>query len=62
VTPIGPELRSTGKVNLSATPPTPEQRRQMAEGSVAAQSETSLAAAQLIAAGTDFGRSTPLPR
>ena len=40
VTPIGPELRSTGKVSPFSTPPTPEQRRQMMEGTVAAQFET----------------------
>jgi len=36
-TPVGPELRSTGKANPAAAPPTPEQRRQMIEGTVAAQ-------------------------
>ena len=46
VTPIGPELRSTGKTNPMAAPPTPEQRRQMIEGTVAAQFETITAAAQ----------------
>ena len=40
VTPIGPELRSTGKVSPFSTPPTAEQRRQMMEGTVAAQFET----------------------
>ena len=40
VTPIGPELRSTGKANPSPALPTPEQRRQMMEGTVAMQSET----------------------
>lgn len=40
VTPIGPELRSTGKANPSAARPTPEQLRQMMEGSVAAQFAT----------------------
>ena len=49
VTPIGPELRSTGKSNPMAarpTPPTPEQRRQMMAGTVTAQFETIMAAAQ----------------
>jgi vancomycin aglycone glucosyltransferase len=46
VTPIGPELRSTGKTNPMAAPPTPEQRRQMIEGTVAAQFETITAAAR----------------
>jgi vancomycin aglycone glucosyltransferase len=46
VTPIGPELRSTGKASPSAAPPTPEQRRQLAEASVAAQFETIARAAQ----------------
>src|SRR5512147_3167790 len=46
VTPIGPELRSTGKTNPMATPRTPEQVRQMMEGTVAAQFETIMAAAQ----------------
>ncbi|XGW00728.1 MAG: glycosyltransferase (plasmid) [Leptolyngbya sp. BL-A-14] len=46
VTPIGPELRSTGKVNPTAARPTPEQRRQMIEGTVATQFETIAAAAQ----------------
>src|SRR5215831_16296491 len=47
VTPIGPELRSTGKAGPApATIPTPEQRRQMMEGTVAAQFETITAAAQ----------------
>ncbi len=40
VTPIGPELRSTGKASPSAALPTPEQRRQMIEGTVATQFET----------------------
>jgi vancomycin aglycone glucosyltransferase len=40
VTPIGPELRPTGKANPSAAVPTPEQRRQMMEGTVATQFET----------------------
>ena len=46
VTPIGPELRSTGKVAPSATPITPERRRQMMEGTVATQFETIAAAAK----------------
>ena len=46
VTPIGPELRSTGKASPMAAPPTPEQVRQMMEGTVAAQFETITAAAQ----------------
>jgi len=46
VTPIGPELRSTGKANPSAALPTPEQRSQMIEGTVATQFETIAAAAQ----------------
>src|SRR6476659_1399389 len=46
VTPIGPELRSTGKVAPSATPITPERRRQMMEGTVATQFETIAAAAE----------------
>ena len=40
VTPVGRELRSTGKASPSAAPPTPQQRRQMAETSVATQFET----------------------
>lgn len=49
VTPIGPELRWTGKANPMAArpaPPTPEQRRQMMEGTVATQFETIIAAAR----------------
>src|SRR4051812_25862874 len=46
VTPIGPELRWTGKVSLFANPPSPEQRRQMLEGTVAAQFETVMSAAK----------------
>jgi vancomycin aglycone glucosyltransferase len=46
VTPIGPELRGTGKANPSAALPTPEQRRQMIEGTVATQFETIAAAAR----------------
>jgi len=46
VTPIGPELRSTGKSNPMAARPTPEQIRQMMGGTVATQFETITAAAQ----------------
>lgn len=46
VTPIGPELRSTGKTDPMAARPTPEQVRQMMEGTVAAQFETITTAAQ----------------
>ena len=51
VTPIGPQLRWTAKANLwSSGPtsgrPTPEQMRQMMEGTVAAQFETITAAAE----------------
>jgi vancomycin aglycone glucosyltransferase len=46
VTPIGPELRSTGKTSPVATPPAPEQIRQMVEGTVATQFETITGAAQ----------------
>src|SRR5678816_1432858 len=46
VTPIGPELRSTGKSNPMGARPTPEQIRQMIEGTVAAQFETITTAAQ----------------
>ena len=46
VTPIGPEVRRTGKASASAARPTPEQRRQMMEGTVAAQFETIAGAAQ----------------
>src|SRR4029079_2722723 len=46
VTSIGPELRWTGKTSPFSSPPTPEQRRQMMEGTVAAQFETVDAAAQ----------------
>lgn len=46
VTPIGPELRSTGKTNPMATPRTPEQIRQIMEETVATQFETITAAAQ----------------
>jgi vancomycin aglycone glucosyltransferase len=44
VAPIGAEVRSTGKAAASAAP-TPEERRQMIEGTVAAQFETIGAAA-----------------
>ena len=44
--PIGPELRYTGKAQPGAAPPTPEQIRQMIEGTVAAQFTTISAAAQ----------------
>jgi vancomycin aglycone glucosyltransferase len=46
VTPIGPELRSTGRASPSAALPTPEQRRKMIEGTVATQFETIAAAAE----------------
>jgi vancomycin aglycone glucosyltransferase len=46
VTPIGPELRSTGKARPSGAPLTTEQRRQMIEGTVIAQFETISAAAR----------------
>lgn len=46
VTPIGPELRSTGKARPVAALPTPEQRRQMMASTVATQFETITAAAQ----------------
>lgn len=46
VTPIGPELRPTGRVSPVTAPSTPEQRRQMMEGTVATQFETITAAAQ----------------
>jgi vancomycin aglycone glucosyltransferase len=46
VAPIGPELRYTGKSSPAAAPPTPEQRRQMMEGTVATQFETIMAAAR----------------
>jgi len=45
VTPIGPPLRSTGRMSAS-TAVTPEQRRQMVAGTVAAQFETITAAAR----------------
>src|SRR5579884_1925277 len=46
VTPIGPELRSTGRASASAAPPKPEQRRAMVDGSVATQFETVARAAE----------------
>src|SRR5262245_55826807 len=46
VTPIGPELRSTGKTSPMTARPTQEQVRQMMEGTVAAQFDTITAAAQ----------------
>lgn len=46
VAPVGPELRSTGKARPSGPPPTPEQRRQMIEGTIATQFETIAAAAE----------------
>ena len=46
VTPIGPELRSTGRASPAAALPTPEQRRQMMEGTVDTQFETIAAAAR----------------
>ncbi|MGC4084661.1 MAG: glycosyltransferase [Vicinamibacterales bacterium] len=46
VTTIGPELRSTARTRSSASPPTPEQRRQMIEGTVSTQFETILQAAR----------------
>jgi len=46
VTPIGPEVRSTAKASPSPPIFTPEQRRQMMEGTVATQFETIGAAAR----------------
>src|SRR5690349_21071774 len=50
VTPIGPEVRKFAAPRPAGTPPqsppTPEQRRQMAEASVATQFETVTAAAR----------------
>jgi len=46
VTPIGPELRSTGSAKPSGAPLTSEQRRQLIEGTVVAQFTTIAAAAQ----------------
>ena len=47
VTPIGPELRklTAAKSAAQQTPPTPEHRRQMIEGTVAAQFQAITAAA-----------------
>src|SRR6185369_4736094 len=45
-TPIGPSVTATGKASPMTGPPTPEQRRQMIEGTVAAQFATVPAAAQ----------------
>jgi vancomycin aglycone glucosyltransferase len=45
-TPIGPELRATARPGAAAAAPTSEQRRQMIEGTVAAQFETIGAAAE----------------
>jgi vancomycin aglycone glucosyltransferase len=44
-TPVGPELRWTGKPSPTAAPATPEQRREMIEGTVATQFATIPAAA-----------------
>jgi vancomycin aglycone glucosyltransferase len=44
--PLGPELRWTAKANLFQSPPTPEQVRQMMEGTVATQFQTIPAAAE----------------
>lgn len=46
VTPIGPEVRPTGKARPSGSPPTAEQRRQMMEATVTTQFETITAAAR----------------
>jgi len=46
VTPIGPELRYTGKANPMGARPTPEQVRQMIAGTVATQFESVTAAAR----------------
>lgn len=46
VTPVGPELRSTGKASPTAAPPTPEQRSKMIEDMVTNQFTTVTAAAQ----------------
>jgi vancomycin aglycone glucosyltransferase len=44
--PLGPQLRSTGKARPTAPLPSPEQRRQMVEATVATQFETLSAAAE----------------
>ncbi|MEO8562350.1 MAG: glycosyltransferase [bacterium] len=62
VTPIGPALRATGKSNPMATRITAEQRRQMIEGTVAAQFETIGAAARgcdVIVGGTALQIAAP---
>jgi vancomycin aglycone glucosyltransferase len=46
VVPIGPELRGIAHAGQNAAPPTPEQRRQMMDGTVAAQFATIMAAAE----------------
>jgi vancomycin aglycone glucosyltransferase len=46
VVPIGPELRSTGRIDPTAPRPTPERIREMMAGTVAAQFETIAAAAE----------------
>lgn len=46
VTPIGPEVRPTGKASPSGAGPSPEQRRRMTEGTVDTQFEAITAAAR----------------
>jgi vancomycin aglycone glucosyltransferase len=46
VTPIGPEVRPTGRASASEALPSPERLRQMMEGTVATQFETITAAAR----------------
>jgi vancomycin aglycone glucosyltransferase len=46
VTPIGPQLRPTGKASQITALPTPEQMRQMMEATVATQFETIISAAK----------------